>query len=260
MKLNPSRIGVQLYTLRDRFQTYDEVVNTLRIVRDIGYEAVQFYQIPIDISDMKKILDELGLSVCGVDVSIPRLHNELAQVLKEMEQLNCHYITGSYEGDRNKSYVDGLDDYIDAISEIGESLKSSDCRFAYHNHSFEFIKREGRPLLDYFYEKTKAAGILAEIDTYWVQHGGGDPAKWIQNYKGRVPIIHLKDLSIEMVNDTATPVFAEVGNGNMNWDAILQSAEKADVEWVVVEQDYCNKDPFESVKESYEYVKSILAQ
>ena len=41
---------------------------------------------------------------------------------------------------------------------------------------------------------------------------------------------------------------AEIGEGNMNWVAILAAADEAGVEWYLVEQDDCyERDPFESL-------------
>src|SRR5262249_22502547 len=136
-------------------------------------------------------------------------------------------------GGWSKGYRTGVDDSIRAISAVGERLKSSTCRFAYHNHSFELVRYQDRPALQYFYEQTESAGILAEIDTYWIQHGGGDPAAWIRSLAGRVPIVHLKDMAIE---PEQVQVFAEVGSGNLNWDSIFDSAARSGVEWLVVEQ------------------------
>jgi sugar phosphate isomerase/epimerase len=252
-----SNVGLQLYTLRDHFNTRAEVVTTLKTVREIGYESVQFFQVPLPVEEMRLILTDLGLSVCGVDVPLTRLEQSYDQVLEEMHILGCRYITYSYGGDWSKGYISGLDDYIRAISAIGHRLKSSDCRFAYHNHSFELVRYEGKPALQYFYEQTESAGILAEIDTYWIQHGGGDPAAWIRRYTGHVPLVHLKDLAMD---PDKGQVFAEVGSGNMNWASILRAAADSGVDWLVVEQDICAKDPFESIAESYNYLADALGR
>jgi len=46
--------------------------------------------------------------------------------------------------------------------------------------------------------------------------------------------------------------FAEIGEGNLNWTAILDAAKKGGVEWYLVEQDRCyDRDPFESLAISY---------
>ena len=255
--LDISNVGLQIYTLRDYFKTNDDAIRTLTKVRNIGYETIQLHVHPINIYDLKKMIDHLNITVCGMDVPLSRLQNDLERVLEECRLLNCKYITGSYTGDKN-AYADGVNGYIEIISGIGEKLKGSGCFFAYHNHSFELIKQDNRPILDIFYEKTGKSNILAEIDTYWIQHGGGDPAAWIEKLKNRIPIIHLKDMVIEIVNGKSNQVFSEVGNGNINWESVFKSAEESGVEWYIVEQDFCNKDPFESVKESYEYLKSVL--
>ena len=51
--------------------------------------------------------------------------------------------------------------------------------------------------------------LKSELDTYWIQHGGGDPAEWVRQLKGRADIIHLKDMAMQ----GSTQRFAEVGEG-----------------------------------------------
>ncbi|WP_231571708.1 sugar phosphate isomerase/epimerase family protein [Gordoniibacillus kamchatkensis] len=65
--------------------------------------------------------------------------------------------------------------------------------------------------------------------------------------KDRMKVVHLKDMAI--VGDQQ--VFAEIGEGNLNWPAILEACEETGVEWYVVEQDVCRRDPFESLAISY---------
>ncbi len=94
---------------------------------------------------------------------------------------------------------------------------------------------------------------MAEIDIYWVQHGGSDPAAWIEKVSQRMPVVHLKDMVI--LDNTQT--MAEVGEGNLNWKRILSACKQADVEWYAVEQDVCQRDPFESLKISYDNLRAM---
>jgi len=91
------------------------------------------------------------------------------------------------------------------------------------------------------------------LDTYWIQHGGGDPVAWIRKMTGRMPVVHLKDMVI--INGEQAMV--EVGEGNFDWSAILHTCKEAKVEWYAVEQDVCQRDPFESLKISYENLKAM---
>ena len=86
-----------------------------------------------------------------------------------------------------------------------------------------------------------------EIDTYWIAHGGGDPAQWINRCAGRLPCVHLKDMS---VGPDRQPRMAEVGEGNLNWPVILRACREAGVIWYIVEQDVFYRDPFDSLETS----------
>jgi sugar phosphate isomerase/epimerase len=95
-----------------------------------------------------------------------------------------------------------------------------------------------------------------EIDTYWITHGGGDPAAWIAKCRGRIPAVHLKDMLIKL---DRTQYMAEVGEGNLNWPAILAACKEAGVEHLLVEQDVCYRDPFESLEISLKNLKDMGA-
>ena len=96
--------------------------------------------------------------------------------------------------------------------------------------------------------------FTAEIDTYWIQHGGGDPAWWIRRMAGRSPLVHLKD----MVMRGREQLMAEVGEGNLNWPAILRACKAAGVKWYIVEQDDTyGADPFVCLATSLRNLRSM---
>ena len=80
--------------------------------------------------------------------------------------------------------------------------------------------------------------------------GGCDPAEWVAKYPGRQILFHLKDFFPLPFANTMAPV----GTGNLNWNKIVAAAEKAGVQWFIVEQDRCAKDPFECLKDSFDYL------
>jgi sugar phosphate isomerase/epimerase len=90
-----------------------------------------------------------------------------------------------------------------------------------------------------------------------VQHGGADPAAWIRGLKNRMPVIHLKDMVMMNADNGVQQFMAEVGEGNLNWQAILDACREADVEWYAVEQDICQLDPFESLAISYRNLQAM---
>jgi len=136
---------------------------------------------------------------------------------------------------------------------MARKLKTYGLSFSYHNHSWELQKYGDRTVLDILYGESDPDVFNAEIDTYWIQHGGGDPAAWIRAVKGRIPLLHLKDMAV----GPDGPMMAEVGEGNLNWAAILAAAQEAGVEWYLVEQDVCQRDPFDSLKISFDNLRAM---
>ena len=156
---------------------------------------------------------------------------------------------GMYAFDDNdpKTCFDNFfDTYIPAVDRLYNEGKY----FMYHNHAREFIKRDGKIILEHIAERFSPEKLGFTLDTYWVQAGGGDPAYWLEKLSGRVPVIHLKDYAYD-------GVMSVIGEGNINFDRVFEKAETAGTKYMLVEQDNCNgEDPFDCVKRSYEYLKS----
>jgi sugar phosphate isomerase/epimerase len=108
-------------------------------------------------------------------------------------------------------------------------------------------------MIDLLLEKLSKS-VWFEIDTYWITHGGGDPAAWIERLAGRLPAVHLKDMSITFAREQK---MSEVGSGNLNWPRILQACKSAKVHWYLVERDAGDLDPFESLKISYNNLRAM---
>jgi sugar phosphate isomerase/epimerase len=49
----------------------------------------------------------------------------------------------------------------------------------------------------------------------------------------------------------------EVGEGNLNWSAILKAAKSAGVKWFIIEQDTCYRDPFDSLETSLKNLREM---
>jgi sugar phosphate isomerase/epimerase len=249
------KIAINLYSLRTFCTTPEDIGETLKKVRAIGYEYVQLSGLgPICPEHLKALLDAAGVKACATHVSWDRLKAEPDTIIAEHKLWECQNcaiggLPGDYVG------MDGYRRFAEESKAIGKKLLDNGIPFAYHNHHHEFIKENGRTGLEVVYEDSDPRYLFGEIDTYWVQYGGGDPVFWINKLAGRQNIVHFKDYVVLEGN----PVFAEVGEGNLNWPAILKASADAGIEFYIVEQDECQRDPFESVAISYNNLKKMLA-
>jgi len=93
--------------------------------------------------------------------------------------------------------------------------------------------------------------VLFELDTYWIQTAGCDPAAVVKEFGARAPLLHIKDGPAVKEE----PMQA-LGTGAMDIPALLE-AGAGNVEWVIVELDRCATDMTEAVRKSYQYLSKI---
>lgn len=247
-----TQLAAQMYTLREFAKTEKDLADTLKKVKKIGYDAVQMSgTVALPYSDLRKMLDDNGLVCCATHISYELMRDNPTQVIQDHYAIQCKYpAIGGLPGEfRN---AEGYAKFAKEATQVGKRLAEGGLHFGYHNHSFELEQFGDRTGLAILYEDSDSKYFKAEIDTYWIQHGGGDAAAWIEKLKGRIPLVHLKDMTVR----DGKPIMAEIGEGNMNWPAILAACKKAGVEWYIVEQDTCERDPFESLTISLRNLKS----
>ena len=248
-----SQLAAQLYTVRDFTNTPAEIAATMKKVKQLGYDAVQCSALgAIDPHELKRIVDGEGLTICATHTDYDRMRDEPQSVIEEHNLWGCkHAAIGGLPQEYRSA--EGYARFAKEASEVAKRLAEGGLTFSYHNHSFELERFNGRTGLEILYEDSDPKYFNSELDTYWIQHGGGDPAAWIRKLKGRAYIVHLKDMAM----DNRTQLFAEVGEGNLNWPAILDACKEAGVEWYIVEQDTCQRDPFESLGISLRNLKAM---
>ncbi len=248
-------IGAQLYTLRDFCKTIPDIAQSLKKVAAIGYPAVQISGFgPVDPKEVAKVLKDTGLHCCSTHVGWPRFLKELDAVIEEHRMWNC---PRPAIGGLPKEYfsLDGLKRFLDELPPIAAKLAAAGMDFSYHNHNHELIRYGEKTWLAMLYEQASPKILKAEIDTYWITAGGGDPAAWIRRLFGRQPLLHLKDMAM---GPDRQPRFAEIGEGNLNWPSILQAARESGVQYLLVEQDLCyDRDPFDSLAISFRNLRAM---
>ena len=241
--------GLQFFTLREEIQT--DFVGMLEKVAEIGYTGIEFgiNKGGLSAAELKKHLERLGLTPIASLYGFDKLKEELEEQIEYNVELGSKYMGLGYAKYSSK------EDYISMANwcnEIGEKCKKKGLQFYYHNHAHEFELYDGEYGLDILYKHCDSELVKTEIDTYWVQYAGVDPAKYIQKYAGRCPLVHLKDMENNEARD-----FAEIGNGILNFNNIITAAKESGAEYFIVEQDRCKRPPIESIDISYKNLKKL---
>jgi len=257
--MNVNQVALQIFTIREHLQSAGDFAKVMQKVRDIGYEAVETYNLDfLSTQEMKKILDDTNLICCGNHFSSDAVIENTQKVIDDLHALDCKYavISASFEWVETPT-TELILDLAKKLDAAGKALKDAGKILVYHNHSEEFKKLDGKLILDMIFDNTDPGNVQFEIDTYWIQHGGGDPAGWCKKLNGRLPLLHMKDYGI---TGHRVVIFMEIGYGNLNFKEITTEAKKSGCRWFIVEQDVCPGDSLESVKKSFDYIKQNLCE
>jgi sugar phosphate isomerase/epimerase len=250
------QVALQLYTLRDFCTTLPDFIATIEKVRAIGYRAVQLSGVKVPHAEAKKVLDAAGITICATHEQAQEILDQPEVVAARLREIGVKHTAYPYPAGVDFKSEESVRTLARKLEASGALLAKRGVTLSYHNHAIEFTRFGDGTVLDFIFRETDPANLKAELDTYWVQYGGGDPVAWIEKLSSRVPVLHIKDYGFSPDN---APAFAEIGHGNLDWPRILAAAAKAGTEWLVVEQDTCPGDPFVSIKKSFEYLGERLA-
>jgi sugar phosphate isomerase/epimerase len=246
-------ISVQLYTVRDL--TAKDFAGTMKQVAQIGYKEVELagFGNLKTAAEARKALDDAGLKVSGAHAPIDQLEKDVQKVMDDSETLGNKLIICPFLPEARRKDAAGWKEFAGSLNKIARACHERGFDFAYHNHSFEFQKFDGKKGLDILFENTEPHLVMAEIDVYWIKHGGEDPVERLTQLGDRVVSLHLKDMAAGEERK-----FAEVGTGILDFKSILATAEKIGVRYGAVEQDNTyGKPTLEAIKTSFENLKKM---
>lgn len=242
-------IAVQLYTLRD--QTEKDFVGTVRKVAEMGYAGVEFAGYGgLSGSELKKLLDDCGLRAAGTHAGLDKLRNNLAGEIEFAQTVGYKHIGVPWTPPELRSTADACKRFAEWMNETGAMVSAAGLTLVYHNHDFEFQTVEGVRVLDLFMQHTDPALVQMELDCFWAVKAGVDPAEYIRKYPGRVPLLHIKDMT-----PAPDSTFAEVGEGVIDWKPVFAAAATGGAQWYIVEQDRCQRPSLESVQISIQNLR-----
>ena len=253
------RKGAQVYTIREHLGDRAQFEDSMRKIKAIGYDSVQcgtpaFFTA----AETKSLLDDIGLCPCSSYASFEEMKSDFGAIERAAATAKIYgtrYICIGTLPEAQRESIDGYERFAADLNKIGKELQKEGCALMYHNHALEFYSfGGGKSGMDIIIGETDPSCVFFLLDTHWLASGGVNPPDWIYKARGRMPIIHFKDYAIgggaNMVEGVCK-LYAEVGEGNLDWGKIVEACHETGVEFAIVEQDVCKRDPFDSLKTSY---------
>ena len=265
------KLGLQLYSVREALN--ENLPETLRAVKNMGYDYVELAggRYGLTGAEMHDALLEAGLTCISVHSSPTLFRENREDVLSYLNDLDAAYSAIPIPSGRLEAYTLRLEETISLFREMGAFFKESGKQLLYHNHDFEFTTLDGEYVIHRVLRELSDL-MFPEPDLCWISYGGEDPAVFLRQYAGKVPVVHLKDYNLS--NLPSKPVhrllsegyekpqkkslagfsYAPVGYGVENWEENLAACRDAGAEYLIVEQD-SSPDPMQDAAKSCAYLK-----
>lgn len=252
------KLGIQVFTVRENFKDENMARATFKKLKELGYDQIQTagcYDFGYEL--YYQMAHEAGLEIIGTHDNFAQMCEDIEAVIENHKKL--HTTNMGIGGYYPKSAAE-TENFIRTANSIAARIAKEGMKFTYHNHSLEFLPLDnGKNAMQMLMEGLDPDNTSFVLDTYWVQNAGGDVCDWIEKLKGRIDILHLKDMAACVREDGAiVPAIAPCGRGNMNFEKIIHTARKCGVKYYCVEQDNCPADYIEDVKASSDHLLGIM--
>lgn len=250
-------VAVQLYSVRDEAEK--DFAGTVKKIAEMGYDGVELAGLyGLSTEEMLRALEEAELPAVSAHVPVEEFEKDMEKTLDQYEALGCRWLAIPWLPEERRFGGERYEETLQLMRKISEGCGSRGMQLLYHNHAFEFEKTpEGVYHLDRLYEDVPAGVLDAEPDICWVQVGGEDPCGFLQKYKGRCPVLHMKDFVWKGEEAELTVL----GQGEVEVKAAAQTGAECGAEWFVIEQDdHPTGTPMENMEQGLVFLKKCMEE
>ncbi|MGI5851554.1 MAG: TIM barrel protein [Clostridiales bacterium] len=259
------RYGLELYSVKNELEK--DMPATLQRVKDMGYEAVEFFgAFRYPAKEVKQALDDAELVCCGWHTPWQYvLDDALNNTIEYFHVIENPYViipglpremTGSYEQWLQNAQL---------FNAVARKLSDHGLRLGYHNHAGELRPFEDRDECPFtvLFDNTDPS-IIVQMDNGHVLNGRGiDMLTLLKRYPGRYTTVHLKPYSLQKGSENPHDGYLTmIGEDDVPWSQFMTMCrETGGTKWYIVEYESIELYPeFEGVEKCLQALKKMEAE
>lgn len=253
------KIYLQMYSFMDGTE-YDSKKN-LTAASDMGFDGVELFgpNLEIPVEELKALLEELHLESISMHAPKTEMIESMIPFAKGM---GMRFIGIGMECMPDDASVHR---FADTLNQLGKKCAENGLTLTYHNHTQEFLPCEEKKVIDVLMDETDPDYVSFELDAGWCAAAGFDPIALVQEYSGRIKLIHIKESSRVIGpqppmdyntiprDEQGKPIFTEeqqkamdeskkincrAGEGLVDWKALKEAADQHGCQAYIVEREY----------------------
>ncbi|GAB3045783.1 sugar phosphate isomerase/epimerase family protein [Virgibacillus ainsalahensis] len=280
--MTKGKIGVQMMMLKNKVEELG-AYETMKKLHELGFGAVEVSQIPMteaNVAELKRASEEFDIKIAAMSAPLEpmmpgapgeTLTDDFDKIVNDCKTLDCNFLRIGMLPLNIMGDKDQIMEFIKRAETMAKRLAEHGIELYYHTHHIEFQKYDGEYLLDLMKNNTSKLGF--ELDVHWIQRAGEDPVQIIKNYKDRISLLHLKDYRIGELDIQESDLedmgtffskftnlieFAEVGEGNLDMNAVIEAGLESGAQYFLIEQDDTyGRDPFDCLETSAQNLRKL---
>ena len=243
----------------------------------IGFEGLELYgMFGLSGEELLSFRKESGLAIICDHIHYEEFSLDTLNAITSRTALGAKYLTIDTIPLNMLPGTGLFQTAVREIERISRLCKRHGVQLLYHNHGYDLMNKvDGTPQLDIILDSTEPELLKFQPDLGWISLGGGDPIQYLEKYKSRCPIIHVKDYfaTAPLLLESPFPLgdkrggaeynsfeFRPSGYGIMNYPALMPKILACDPEWITTDHDLSyERDTYVDMKMGLDYVKYLVS-
>jgi sugar phosphate isomerase/epimerase len=261
-------LGIQMWTVKSEAEK--DLEGTLRTLYKFGFREIEFAGFyGKTATEIAALLKSIGLTPVSMHSGADDIASKGDAIIADAKTLGLKYIVCSSPMSSaakakldwpNKMDALDLSDWkmnADLFNKFGAQVKAAGLTFGYHNHHVEFKKFGNQSGFDALFGACDPKLVKIELDVGWAVAARQDPIAILNQYKGRVIALHVKDIG-KLADDPHLATTTAVGEGTIDWKKVIGTAHANGVRHFFYEQEEPFTRPImESARMSADYLSKL---
>ncbi|MEW6549402.1 MAG: sugar phosphate isomerase/epimerase [Spirochaetota bacterium] len=254
-----------------------ELGQIMKRLAEIGFDGLELYgMFGFSSDEILSFCEEHNLGIVSDHVHFDEFSKDTEGVISRRTSMGAKFLTIDNIPPAMMPGTKAFPEAVREIERISLLCKRHGVQLLYHNHGYDLMNKvDGIPMLDIILESTDPDLLKFQPDLGWISLGGGDPVRYLEKYKDRCPIIHIKDYfsTAPLLLESAFPLgknrggadysffeFRPSGYGIMNYPDLMPRILACDPVWITTDHDLSyERDTFIDMKMGLDYTKYLVS-
>jgi len=255
-----------------------DILEVIRRIAACGYDGFELYGLHGKTAgQIKEVCEDCGIRVMCDHIPYLEFVADALGIIRARTYLGSPYITVDKIPPEHLPGGPKFPETVREITRIAKACREEGVQLLYHNHGYDLIDGPtigGKYLLEHILDETDPDLLKFQPDLGWIELGGGDPGYFLEKYKNRCPVVHLKDyyaagpmrlasapdLGFERGGEKHNFFeFRPTGYGVVDFAKYMPAVFACKPQWLVADHDLSyERDTFVDLEDSLLYVKKLV--